>query len=123
MKQTRWLSEFSSLSEYTRLYPTQNKFGISYKHGCIFFIGGKIETYKHLAQPLFLVTKTWKYGGCVFDTVLPAKSDSDDMFCLQSNQGLVIEKSLCINLIRYDRINTRVIYRFALAQVVCISYV
>ena len=27
-------------------------------------------------------------------TVLPAKSDSDDMFCLQSYQGLVIDKSL-----------------------------
>ena len=48
-------------------------------------------------------------------TILPAKSDSDDMFCLQSYQELVIDKSLA------DRINTLVIYRFALAQVVCTS--
>ena len=27
-------------------------------------------------------------------TILPAKSDSDDMFCLQSYQKLVIDKSL-----------------------------
>ena len=27
-------------------------------------------------------------------TVLPAKSDSDVMFCLQSYQGLIIDKSL-----------------------------
>ena len=27
-------------------------------------------------------------------TVLPAKSDSDDMFCLQSFQGLRIDRSL-----------------------------
>ena len=27
-------------------------------------------------------------------TVLPAKSDSDVMFCLQSYQGLIIERSL-----------------------------
>ena len=26
-------------------------------------------------------------------TVLPAKSDSDDMFCLQSDQGLLIDRS------------------------------
>ena len=35
-------------------------------------------------------------------TVQPAKSDSDVKFCLQSNQ---------------DKINTQVIYLFALAQV------
>ena len=27
-------------------------------------------------------------------TVLPAKSDTDDMFCLQSYQGLIIDRSL-----------------------------
>ena len=37
-------------------------------------------------------------------TVLPAKSDSDIMFCLQSYQGLIINRS-------------QVIYGFALAQV------
>ena len=31
---------------------------------------------------------------CILDTVLPAKSDSDVMFCLQSYQGLRIDKSL-----------------------------
>ena len=40
-------------------------------------------------------------------TVLPAKSDSDVMFCLQSYRGLTFQ----------DRINTQVIYQFALAQV------
>ena len=30
-------------------------------------------------------------------TVLPAKSYSDVMLCLQSYQGLIIDKSLCIN--------------------------
>ena len=48
-------------------------------------------------------------------TVLPAKDDSDVMFCLQSYQGLVLDRSLCINPI--CRINAQVSYRFALAQV------
>ena len=39
-------------------------------------------------------------------TVLPAKSDSEVMFCIQIYQGL-----------RIDRINTQVSYQFALAQV------
>ena len=43
----------------------------------------------------------------VRNTVLPAKSDSEVFFCLQSYLGL--------------RINTQVIYRFALAQVMCTS--
>ena len=30
----------------------------------------------------------------VLYTVLPAKSDSDFMFCLQSYQGLIIDRSL-----------------------------
>ena len=46
-------------------------------------------------------------------TVLPAKSDSDVMFCLQSYQWLRSIDHLCINPIH--RINTQVIYRFALA--------
>ena len=29
-----------------------------------------------------------------YSTVLPAKSDSDFMFCLQSYQGLIIDRSL-----------------------------
>ena len=54
-------------------------------------------------------------------TILPAKSDSDDMFCLQSYQELVIDKSLVYLSYPVDRINTQVIYRFALAQAVCTS--
>ena len=45
-------------------------------------------------------------------TVLSAKSDSDVMFCLQSNQGLRIDKSLVYQSYPQDRINTQVIYRF-----------
>ena len=30
-------------------------------------------------------------------TVMPTKSDSDIMFCLQSYHGLIIDRSLCIN--------------------------
>ena len=44
--------------------------------------------------------------GETFATVLPARSDSDVMSCLQSYQGLIINRSLV------DRINTQVIYRF-----------
>ena len=31
---------------------------------------------------------------CETGTVLPAKSDSDFMFCIQSYQGLIIDRSL-----------------------------
>ena len=31
-----------------------------------FYNGEKIETNIHLEEPLYLLTKTWKYGGCVF---------------------------------------------------------
>ena len=54
-------------------------------------------------------------------TVLPANSDSGVMFCLQSYQGLRIDISLVYKSYPVDRINTQVIYRFALAQVVCTS--
>ena len=54
-------------------------------------------------------------------TVLPANSDSDVMFCLQSYQGLKIDISLVYLSYPQDRINTQVIYRFALAQVECTS--
>ena len=50
-------------------------------------------------------------------TVLPAKSDSHFMFCLQSYQGLIIDVSLVYESYPQDRINTQVIFRFALAQV------
>ena len=53
--------------------------------------------------------------------VLPAKSDSDVMFCLQSYQGLIINRSLVYESYLQDRINTQVTYRFALAQVECTS--
>ena len=49
-------------------------------------------------------------------TVLPAKSDSDVMFCLQSYQGLIINRSLVYLSYPKGRINTQVIYLFALAH-------
>ena len=52
-------------------------------------------------------------------TVLPAKSDSDVMFCLQSYEGLIIDRSLVYLSYPQDRINTQVIYRLALGQVEC----
>ena len=60
--------------------------------------------------------KTFYVENCT--TVLPAKSDSDHMFCLQSYQGLIINRSL---VYPQDRINTQVVYRFALAQEECTS--
>ena len=50
-------------------------------------------------------------------TVLPAKSGSDVMFCLQSYQGLRIDRSLVHLSYPQDKIYTQVIYRCALAQV------
>ena len=58
-------------------------------------------------------------------TVLPAKSDSDTMFCLQSYLGLIIDRLLVCLSYPQDRNNTQVIYRFALAQafqVACTSF-
>ena len=54
-------------------------------------------------------------------TVLPAKSDSDVKFCLQSYQGLMIDRSLVFQSYPTDRINTQVIDRFTLAQLGCTS--
>ena len=54
-------------------------------------------------------------------TVLPAKSNSDVMFCLQRNQGLVIYRSLVYKSYPQDSINTQVICSFALAQEQCTS--
>ena len=53
-------------------------------------------------------------------TVLPAKSDNDVMFCLQSYQGLRIDRSLVYYSYPQDRIHTQVIYRFVYAQLKCI---
>ena len=54
-------------------------------------------------------------------TVVPAKSDSDIMFCIQHYLGLIIDRSLVYKytseLSIQDRISTQVIYRFALPQV------
>ena len=58
---------------------------------------------------------------CDTPTVLPAKSESDVMFCLQSYQGLIIDRSLVYQSYPQDRINTYMIYRFALAKVMCTS--
>ena len=48
-------------------------------------------------------------------TVLPAKSNSDVMFCLHHYQGLtcIIDISLVYLSYHEDSINTQVIYRFA----------
>ena len=54
-------------------------------------------------------------------TVLPAKSNNDVIFCLQSYQGLRIDISLIYKSYPHDSIKTQVIYRFALAQVECTS--
>ena len=54
------------------------------------------------------------YNGFRIDTVLLAKSDSGVMFCLQSYQRHIIDRL---------NINTKVIYRFALTQVECKSYI
>ena len=48
-----------------------------------------------------------------YSTVLSAKSDSELMFCLESNQGLKIDISLVYLSYPQDRSNTQVIYRFA----------
>ena len=70
------------------------------------------------ADPVHIDVHLGMSLSCVQDisraTVLPAKSDSDVMFCLQSYQGLIIDISLFI-----IRINTQVIYRFELAQDEC----
>ena len=52
---------------------------------------------------------------------MPAKSDSDVIFCLQIYQRLRIDRSLVYQSYPQDKINTQVIYRFALAQVECTS--
>ena len=54
-------------------------------------------------------------------TVLPAKSDCDVIFCLQSYKGLIIDRSHMYLSNPQDRINAQVIYRFALAQMECTS--
>ena len=46
-------------------------------------------------------------------TVLPARSDSDVMFCLLRNQRLIIDRSLVYQSYPLDRIDTQMIYRFA----------
>ena len=55
--------------------------------------------------------------------VLPAKSDSDIMVCLQSYQGLIIHRSLVHLSFPQDRINTQMIYQLALAQMEHTIYV
>ena len=60
-------------------------------------------------------TNNWK------STVLPAKSDSDVMYGLQSYQGQILDRTLVYQSYPQDRINTHVIYRFVLDQVECTS--
>ena len=54
-------------------------------------------------------------------TVLPAKSDSDVVFGLQSYQGLIIDRSRVYKAYPQDRINIQMIYQFAWAQLECTS--
>ena len=43
---------------------------------------------------IMTVAGVWQKDKCYTCTVVPAKSDSDVMFCLQSYQGLIIDRSL-----------------------------
>ena len=43
---------------------------------------------------IIIMFKLFSFVPITITTVLPAKSDSDAMFCLQSNQGLRIDRSL-----------------------------
>ena len=47
----------------------------------------------HRKQLLWPLLKLINRSTLTNSTVLPAKSDSDVMFCLQSYQGLIIDKS------------------------------
>ena len=62
---------------------------------------------------IVMLTFQEKQQHCDTITVLPAKDDSDIMFCLQSYKGLRIDRSLVYSSYPQDRINTQVIYRFA----------
>ena len=65
------------------------------------------------------------YHICVknyLSAVVPAKSDSDVMFCLQSYWGLIIDRSRVYLSYPQDRINTQVIYRFALVQAFQVAF-
>ena len=48
--------------------------------------------------PLLLFKMHGDNNGSIYSTVLPAKSDSDVMFLLQSYQGLIIDSSLVLIL-------------------------
>ena len=56
------------------------------------------------------LVKKQKNNKNTFSTVMPAKSDSDVMFCLHINRGLRIDGSLVFSSNPQDRINTQVIY-------------
>ena len=101
------------------------------------------ELKKTLQAALGLYNYVSKHG--LRPTVLPAKSESDITFCLQSYQGLIIvrlEKTQTITapskrgslqvsvyqdrintqvIYPVDRINTQLIYQFGLAQMECSS--
>ena len=53
---------------------------------------------------------------------LSAKSNSDVMVCLLSYKELINDISHVYLSYPLDRINTQVVYRFALAQLECTSY-
>ena len=72
-----------------------------------------------LSKHLFAGFQNERCYAFEMNTVLPAKSDSDFMFCLQIYQRLIIDGSLVYLSYPQDRINTQVIYRFGLAEVKC----
>ena len=68
------------------------------------YVGNAVKRYRYLwsiarvlSYLLYLIMKYLKkVQNKLNATVLPAKSDSDVMLCLQSYQGLRIDRSLCI---------------------------
>ena len=77
--------------------------------------------YQCTVECICMLSMHTQFGMYRNSTVLPAKSDSDVMFCLQIYQGLIIDRSRVYLSYPADRINTLVIYRFTLAQVECNS--
>ena len=58
----------------------------------VLIIPGHVRLYIDITAHLY--TYTMCFGRSIIETVLPVKSDSDVMFCLQSYQGLRIDRSL-----------------------------
>ena len=64
---------------------------VLYRHLGVTIKTFHVEMHNHLVEnDMQKVTLALAVKG----TVLPAKSDSEDVFCLQSNKGLMIDRSL-----------------------------